>query len=280
MKVEHAFLIAAAFAAALAAPCLADAKKAPDKAPKKVQQAAPKKDAEPKRDAEPRKGDAPKKAQEAPLPPKPDETAIAKAIKAKKPVYSKLAEAKEAAWNCQQPLIVALLVAGDPKSQQLEAKALRHRAFAKDFVPANCVLLVWRLKPGKPEMPQAQGRRRGPPPRPTTIETRPLKPHETDFLSKFAVSESSKANAKRRGNPEPKFSEMQAYPTVLCVDPSCRKIYFRDPKYDASLGSPNASFGTWMSQTVNLFRSTKREPVLTPSLQKIVDNPTEPRKWK
>ena len=225
----------------------------------------------------------PAKAQEAPAREKPDEAAVAKALKAKKPMYTRFADAKEAAWNCQQPLFVALLTGNDETSKKLEAKALRQKEFAKDFVPANCVLLVWRLKPGKPDLSQMQGRgrRRGPPPKPTTIETRPLKAAESEFLAKFAVSAQAIANAKRRGAPEPKFSSISCYPTVVCVDPACAKLYFRDPKYDATFNNPKASFGVWFAEVVEMFRSkTGREPVVTPTIQKIVENPTEPKKWK
>ena len=237
--------------------------------------AKPAKDA---KDAKPAKD-----AKEAPLPEKPDEAAVAKALKAKKPMYTRFADAKEAAWNCQQPLFVALLADNDEKSKKLESKALRQKAFVKDFAPANCVLLIWRLKPSKPEVPQYQGRgrrRAPPPPKPTTIEARTLKTQESDFLTKFAVSQQAKSNAKKRGGPELKFTSISCYPTIVCVDPGCRKLYFRDPKYDASLGSPNASFGAWLTQTVDMFRKTKRELVISPAVQKILDNPTEPKKWK
>ena len=214
----------------------------------------------------------PAKVKEAPLPEKPDEAAIAKALKAKKPMYTKFSEAADAAWKCQQPLVAALLVGGDERSKQIEAKALKHKAFFKDFAPANCVLLIWRLKPGKPDLSQMQGRgrRRGPPPKPTTIETRSLK---------AAESATAKANAKRRGDPEPKISSIGCYPTVVCVDPGCRKLYFRDPKYETSLNG-QAAFGAWFSQLVDMFRTTGREPTISPAVQKIVDNPTEPKKWK
>ena len=229
------------------------------------------------------KAEKPAKAKEVPLPEKPDEAAVAKALKAKKPMYTRFADAKEAAWNCQLPLFVALLADNDEKSKRLESKALRHKAFAKDLAPANCVLLIWRLKPSKPEVPQYQGRgrrRAQPPPKPTTIEARTLKAQESDFLTKFAVSQQAKSNAKKRGGPELKFTSISCYPTIVCVDPGCRKLYFRDPKYDASLGSPNASFGAWLTQTVDMFRKTKRELVISPAVQKILDNPTEPKKWK
>lgn len=214
------------------------------------------------------------------LPPVPDETAIAKAIKAKRPFYSKFAEAKDMAWKCQQPLVVALLPAGDQTAQTLEAKALKHKAFAKEFVPANCVLLLWRLKPGKVEMPpqmQGRGRRGRPPPKPTKIDARPLKPQEVRFLEKFAVSPQAMAKAKRQ-NKEAKYTDMANYPEVFCVDPACAKLLFRCPKFDAAAG--NVGFGAWMSQIVDLYRGAKREPVVSPSLQKIVDNPSEPKKWK
>ena len=273
------FSCAAAIAALLiGAPLVSaaapDAKK--EAKPAKAQEGKP---AKAKDDKDAKAEAKPAKAPEAPAREKPSEAAVAKALKAKKPMYTKFADAKEAAWNCQQPLLVALIVGDDEKSKHLDAKALRRKEFAKDFVPANCVLLVWRLKPSKPEVPQTRGRRRGPPPKPTAIETRPLKPHETEFLSKFAVS--ARAIAKARGGAAPKFSDIACYPTVLCLDPECRKLYFRDPKYDTSLNNPNASFGVWFSELVDMFRGkTGREPVITPAIQKIVDNPTEPKKWK
>lgn len=273
------FRCAAAIAALLAcAPLVSaaapDAKK--EGKPAKEQEGMPAKE----QGAKAEKAEAePAKAKEAPLPEKPDEAAIAKALKAKKPMYTKFSEAADAAWKCQQPLVVALLVGDDEKSKQIEAKALKHKAFFKDFAPANCVLLVWRLKPGKPEIPQGRGRRRGPPPKPTTIETHPLKPLEVDFLTRFAVSSTAKANAKRRGAPEPKISSIGCYPTVVCVDPGCRKLYFRDPRYETSLNG-QAAFGSWFSQMVDMFRTTGREPTISPAVQKIIDNPTEPKKWK
>lgn len=275
MKISCAAAVAALLACApLVSAAAPDAKK--EAKPAKAQEGKP---AKAKDDKDAKAEAKPVKVQEAPAREKPSEAAVAKALKAKKPMYTKFADAKEAAWNCQQPLLVALLVGDDEKSKQLDAKALRKKEFAKDFVPANCVLLVWRLKPSKPEVPQTRGRRRGPPPKPTAIETRPLKPHETEFLSKFAVS--SRAIAKARGGAAPKFSDIACYPTVLCLDPECRKLYFRDPKYDTLPNNPNASFGVWFSELVDMFRGkTGREPVITPAIQKIVDNPTEPKKWK
>ena len=275
MKISCAAVVAALLACApLVSAAAPDAKK--EAKPAKAQEGKP---AKAKDDKDAKAEAKPVKVQEAPAREKPSEAAVAKALKAKKPMYTKFADAKEAAWNCQQPLLVALIVGDDEKSKHLDAKALRRKEFAKDFVPANCVLLVWRLKPSKPEVPQTRGRRRGPPPKPTAIETRPLKPQETEFLSKFAVS--SRAIAKARGGAAPKFSDIACYPTVLCLDPECRKLYFRDPKYDTSLNNPNASFGVWFSELVEMFRGkTGREPVLTPAIQKIVDNPTEPKKWK
>ncbi len=215
-----------------------------------------------------------------PPPPLPDEAAIAKAKKQKRPFYMKFAEAKDVAWKCQQPLVVALLPAGIPLAQTLEQKVLKDRMFAKDFVPANCVLLVWRLKPGKIEdSPEAQGRRRnGPPPRPTTIDARPLKKDEAKFLTAFAVTPEARAAAQRNNGEAPKFTDMRNYPAIICVNPAGSKLLFRAPRFEADKGK--AGFGAWMSQVVDLFRGAQCEPVLTPALQKIVDNPTEPKKWK
>ena len=217
-----------------------------------------------------------------PPPPMPDEAAIAKARKQKKASYTKFAEAKEMAWKCQLPLVVALLPSGDVAGSALESKVLRDRSFAKDFVVPNCVFLAWHLKPGKVEPPpQQQGRRRpnnAPPPKATDIDVRPLKEDEVKFLKAFAVSPKAILAAKRNKGPEPKFSEMRNYPAVLCVDPSATKQLFRMPAYETKEG--RAGFGVWMSQLVDLFRAAKYDPTLTPQLEKIVENPTEPKKWK
>ena len=97
------------------------------------------------------------------------------------------------------------------------------------------------------------------------------------FLTAFAISPEARAWAKRNNN-DVKFSDMVNYPSVICVDPACRKLLFRGPKFDTSVGQ--VGFGAWMSQIVDLFRNAKREPVISPALQKIVDNPSEPKKWK
>ncbi len=216
-----------------------------------------------------------------PPPPMPDEAALAKARKQKKAAYTKFAEAKEMAWKCQLPLVVALLPSGDVAGSALESKVLRDRCFAKDFVAPNCVFLAWHLKPGKVDPPpQEQGRRRpnNAPPKATDIDVRPLKADEVKFLKAFAVSPKAIQAAKRNKGPEPKFSEMRNYPAVLCVDPSATKLHFRMPAYEAKEG--RAGFGVWMSQLVDLFRAAKYNPALTPQLEKIVESPTEPKKWK
>ena len=215
-----------------------------------------------------------------PPPPMPDEAAIAKARKTKRPYYTKFAEAKDAAWKCQQPLVVALLPQGNDRAKVLESKVLKDKLFAKDFVSDNCVLLLWRLKPGKVEAPEG-GRQRGrnaQPPKATTIDTRALKPQETKFLTAFVVTPQVKANAKRANAADPKFSEMKHYPCGFCVDPSCSKLLFYIPKYEAA--QERAGLGAWLSQMVDLLRAAKVEPAVTPALQKVIDNPTEPKKWK
>ena len=184
------------------------------------------------------------------------------------------------AWKCQQPMIVALLPMGNPGSQALEAKALKERNFLKDFVPRNCVLLLWRLKPGKAEAPEPGARRRGgPPPQAKSIDVRPIKADEAKFLTAFAVSPEAKAAAARNGGAAPKFSEMRHYPAVICVDASASQLLFRAPAFKIEKDI-RASFGTWISQIVDLMKSKGVEPELSPSLTKICDNPTEPKKWK
>lgn len=216
------------------------------------------------------KGKADDKAALESSPAAPNEAAIAKAKKFKKPYYTKFAEAKEVAWKCQQPLMVALLPSGDMYAAYLESKVLKDRLFNKDFVMPNCVLLVWRLKPGKVELPPPdQPRRYGMPPKATNIDARPLKAHETKFLTDFAVPKENGA----------KFTELRNYPAVICVDAACTKLLFRAPRLDQKKG--RVGIGEYISQVVGLFSGAiNGEPVVSPALQKVVDNPTEPKKWK
>ena len=173
-----------------------------------------------------------------------------KARKAKKPSYTKFAEAQAVAEKCGQPLIVALLPEGRPDVQFLKQKIFLRKEFQKDFAKANCVLAK-------------------------KIDTRGMKEPELKFLENFAVSEKAVAQAKQQNKDEPKFTDMKCYPAVICVDATGQKELFRLADYDKEGG-----FGVWLSQVVDSFRSAGIEPTVSPLVNKIIENPDDPKKWK
>lgn len=185
-----------------------------------------------------------------------------KARKQKKDYYTnKFAEAQAMAEKCAQPLVVALLPEGRPEIQFFRQKVIMRREFTKDFAKANCVLLFQKIK--------ADGRDA------KKIETRGLKEPELKFLENFAVSEKSIAQAKQQNKDEPKFTDMACYPAVICVDATGQKELFRLADYDKEGG-----FGVWLSQVVDSFRAAGIEPTISPLVNKIIENPDDPKKWK
>lgn len=184
-----------------------------------------------------------------------------KARKAKKPSYTKFAEAQAVAEKCGQPLIVALLPEGRPDVQFLKQKIFLRKEFQKDFAKANCVLAFVKIKQDGKDAKK--------------IDTRGMKEPELKFLENFAVSEKAVAQAKQQNKDEPKFTDMKCYPAVICVDATGQKELFRLADYDKEGG-----FGVWLSQVVDSFRSAGIEPTVSPLVNKIIENPDDPKKWK
>ncbi len=184
-----------------------------------------------------------------------------KARKAKKPSYTKFAEAKAVAERCNLPLFVAILPDGDPAVAELKQKVINHKAFLKDFAQKNCVVAFMKVK--------ADGKDK------KKIDTRGLKETDLKFLENFAVSEHDISEAKARGDDEPKYTDRKNFPVLVCVDAQCQKELFRIKKYDKEGG-----FGVWLSQVVDSFRSANIEPVVSPAVTKIIENPDDPKKWK
>ena len=184
-----------------------------------------------------------------------------KARKAKKPSYTKLVEAQAVAEKCAQPLLVALFPEGRPDVQFLKQKIINRKEFSKDFAKANCVLAFMKIKPDNKDAKK--------------IETRGLKEPELKFLENFAVSEKAIAQAKQQNKDEPKFTDMACYPAVICVDATGQKELFRLAAYDKEGG-----FGVWLSQVVDSFRAAGIEPTISPLVNKIIENPDDPKKWK
>ena len=175
-----------------------------------------------------------------------------KARKAKKPFYSKFSEAKTVAENCNQPLFVAVLPdESNPVLNELKQKVLKNKVFLKDFAQKNCVVAFMRVKIDSRDKKK--------------IDLRGLKEPELKFLEKFAVAKED----------DTRYTDLRSYPVMVCMDAKCKNNLFRIKKYDKEGG-----FGVWLCEVVGFFRTTSVEPVVSPAVTKIIENPTEPKKWK
>ena len=195
----------------------------------------------------------------------PTEAEKAKARKLKKPIYTKSAEALKSAEMCGQPLAVFFLIDDTnprfPISQFIEKKLMNMKQFKDDFAKRNLVLLKLKVKrDGK---------------NPKKINVRQLKEPELKMFENFGLDENAMARAKRDGSDEPKFDDASNYPAVVVVDSTGTRKLFRMPGYDREGG-----FGVWLTTVVDMLRSAQLEPDVSKEIEKILENPTEPKKWK
>ena len=250
MKMGIAMALAAAFAAAPLAPAwAADAKDA-----KETKEAKEEKDAKGAKEA---KADEEKTG--------PTEAEMAKARKLKKPVYMKSAEALKAAEMCGQPLVAFLLIEDTnpklPISQIIEKKLMSMKPFKDDFAKKNLVLLKLKAKrDGK---------------NPKKINLRQMKEPDRKMFENFGLDEKAVARAKRDNKDEPKFDDSSNYPAVVVISPDGTRMLFRMPSYDHEGG-----FGVWLTTVVDMLRTAQVEPEVSKAIEKILENPTEPKKWK
>ena len=186
-----------------------------------------------------------------------------KARKAKKPAYTKFVEAKAVAEKCGLPILVATIPDRNQYMATVKQKVLNSKPF-KEFTQKNCVMLFMTLKlDGKD---------------PKKIETRQLKEPEIKFLENFGVTKRMIDLAKQYNKPEPKFTDVSCYPAIFFVDSLAQKELFR-----VNLGTFNkdSGLGEWISAIVEEFRAKVNENAeLTPLLNKILENPDDPKKWK
>jgi hypothetical protein len=195
----------------------------------------------------------------------PSEAEMAKARKLKKPIYMKSAEALKAAEMCGQPLVVFFLIEDSnpkfPISQFIEKKLMGEKKFKDDFAKKNLVLLKLKAKrDGK---------------NPKKINLRQLKEPDRKMFENFGLDEKAVARAKRENKDEPKFDDSSNYPAVVVVSPDGTRMLFRMPSYDREGG-----FGVWLTTVVDMLRTAQLEPELSKEIEKILENPTEPKKWK
>ena len=195
----------------------------------------------------------------------PSEAEMAKARKLKKPIYTKAAEALKAAEMCGQPLAAFLLIEDAnprlPISQIIEKKLMSMKPFKDDFAKKNLVLLKLKAKrDGKS---------------PKKINLRQMKEAERKMFENFGLDEKAVARAKRDNKDEPKFDDSSNYPAVVVISPDGTRLLFRMPNYDQEGG-----FGVWLTTVVDMLRTAQFEPEVSKAIEKILENPTEPKKWK
>ena len=251
MKLGLCLALAASFAAAP----LGDAWAADAKGAKEAKEAA--KDAKEAKGAKDAKEDEERTG--------PSEAEMAKARKLKKPVYMKSAEALKAAEMCGQPLVAFLLIEDTnpklPISQIIEKKLMSMKPFKDDFAKKNLVLLKLKAKrDGK---------------NPKKINLRQMKEPERKIFENFGLDEKAVARAKRDNKDEPKFDDSSNYPAVVVISPDGTRMLFRMPSYDHEGG-----FGVWLTTVVDMLRTAQVEPEVSKAIEKILENPTEPKKWK
>jgi len=252
MMAVAALLVSAPFAS-FAAP---DAKKAEP----------PAKEAKPAKEAD-KTAKAAKPAAKEPEKARPSEAEIAKARKTKRPIFTKAAAALDAAWACQQPLAVFFVLDDSTaqSSQFLEKKLMGDKRFRDDYAKSNLVLLKIKLKP----VPMPRSRRGNMAQGERKIEL-PRKDADFKLVEQFGLDPRRKART-----PAAKYDDFANYPVVIVLAPNGRKLLFRMPGYDR-----NGGFGVWLSTFDGLVRGAKIEPEVSAAVQKILDNPTEPKKWK
>ena len=251
MKLGLCLALAASFAAAP----LGDAWAADAKGAKEAKEAA--KEAKEAKGAKDAKEDEEKTG--------PSEAEMAKARKLKKPVYMKSAEALKAAEMCGQPLVAFLLIEDTnpklPISQIIEKKLMSMKPFKDDFAKKNLVLLKLKAKrDGK---------------NPKKINLRQMKEPDRKMFENFGLDEKAVARAKRDNKDEPKFDDSSNYPAVVVISPDGTRMLFRMPSYDHEGG-----FGVWLTTVVDMLRTAQVEPEVSKAIEKILENPTEPKKWK
>ena len=226
---------------------------APEKAPAKD---APAKEAPAKEKEKPAEEAA---ADEGPTP------VQLKARKAKKPMYMKAAEALKVAEAANQPIMLVFLVDRDPVSDFLRQKVLTNKLFRDELAKQNFVLLAVKIKPEQPK-----GRER-----PKKVDLKGMKEAELKLIQNFGLDEKAAKQAAAQGQPERTYMDLANYPAVIGLSADGTKHLFRMGRYDKDGG-----MGVWISTVADTLRSAGFEPVISPKIQKVLDNPDDPRKWK
>lgn len=188
-----------------------------------------------------------------------------KARKMKKPMYMKAAEALKVAEAANQPIMLVFLVDRDPVSDFLRQKVLTNKLFRDELAKQNLVLLTVKIKPEQPK-----GREK-----PKKIDLKGMKEAEVKLIQNFGLDEKAAKQAAAQGQPERTYMDLANYPAVIGLSADGTKHLFRMGRYDKDGG-----MGVWISTVADTLRSAGFEPVISPKIQKVLDNPDDPRKWK
>ena len=188
-----------------------------------------------------------------------------KARKMKKPMYMKAAEALKVAEAANQPIMLVFLVDRDPVSDFLRQKVLTNKLFRDELAKQNLVLLTVKIKPEQPK-----GREK-----PKKIDLKGMKEAEVKLIQNFGLDEKAAKQAAAQGQPERTYMDLVNYPAVIGLSADGTKHLFRMGRYDKDGG-----MGVWISTVADTLRAAGFEPVVTPKIQKVLDNPDDPRKWK
>ena len=213
--------------------------------------------------AAPEKKEAPAAAEAAEEGPTP---AQLKARKMKKPMYMKAAEALKTAEAANQPIMLFFLVDRDPVSDFLRQKVMTNKLFRDELVKQNAVLLSIKIKPEMPKNPREK---------PKKIDLKGMKETEIKIIQNFGLDGKAAKQAQQQGKPEMTYMDISNYPAVIGLSPDGAKQIFRMGRYDKEGG-----MGVWISTVADTLRSAGFEPVISPKIQKVLDNPDDPRKWK
>jgi len=160
---------------------------------------------------------------------------------------------------------VVFLVERDPVSDFLRQKVLTNKLFRDELLKQNAVLLTIKIKPEQPK-----GRER-----PKKIDLKGMKEAEVKIVQNFGLDEKAAKQAAQQGQPERTYMDIVNYPAVICLSPDGMKHLFRMGRYDREGG-----MGVWISTVADTMRAAGYEPVVTPKIQKVLDNPDDPKKWK
>lgn len=179
-----------------------------------------------------------------------------KARKLKKPGgYTKVDQAIKVAEAANLPVMAFVFIEQNPASDFLEKKVFSNRLFRNELAGQNVVLLKLKLKLDANSKKDKR------------IDLRPLKEPERKFIENFGLDARRAAQMKRQDK-ELEYYHAANYPAIIGLSPDGLKQLFRMGSYDRDGG-----MGVWLSTVVDTLRTAGIEPVITPAIQKILDDP-------